>query len=223
MPEEFLISREKYLASGIHIGVKQRTKQMKPFVYKIRSDGLAVMNLTMIDQRIKTAAKLLANSKKILIVSRRSIAHDAIEKFSEIIGAKNVGGRFMPGMLTNSEYERFYEADLVVVVDPMADYQVLNEAVNARVPVVAVCDTFNETNNVDFVIPANNKGLRSLTLLFWLLAREVLKAKGEIKNDEEFKYEVDDFVNKESLEREANKRRKSMKGGRSRQRYTKRD
>ena len=224
MSEEFLIPREKYLASGIHIGMKQRTKQMSPFVYKIRSDGLAVMNLQTIDERLRIASKFLANSKKILIVSRKSVAHDAIEKFSELIGAKNVKGRFMPGMLTNPHYKDFYEAETVIVVDPMADYQVLNEAVSARVPVVAICDTLNETNNVDFIIPANNKGIRSLTLLFWILAREILKLRGEIKSDEEFKYTLDDFAKISDIEREPREVvRKSKRPARSKQRSSRRN
>ncbi len=217
MSEEFLIPREKYLASGIHIGMKQRTKQMAPFVYKVRSDGLAVMNLQVIDERIREAAKFLAGAKNILVVSRKSVSTKAIEKFSDMIVAKNMKGRFMPGMLTNPSYEDFYEADVVFVIDPAADYQVLTEAVNARVPVIAVCDTLNETKNVDFIIPANNKGARSLNLLFWLLTREVLKARGEIKGDDEFKPSLEDFEDesdvREGREAPARTRRPS---GRSR-------
>jgi small subunit ribosomal protein S2 len=222
MAEEFLIPKEKYLASGIHIGMKQRTKQMEPFIYKVRSDGLAVMNLKLIDERIKIAAKFLANSKKILIVSRKSIAHQAIEKFSEIVGAKSISGRFMPGMLTNPDYENFYEVDIVFVVDPMADYQVLDEAIHARVPVVAICDTFNETGDVDFIIPANNKGIRSLTLLFWILAREILKERGEIKSDEEFKYKLEDFAKKGAFDQGTKRKRITRKRPYSKQRRTRR-
>lgn len=198
MPVKFLIPREKYLASGIHIGMKQHTKQMRPFVYKIRPDGLAVMNLQMIDERIKTAAKFLARTKKILVVSRKSVAHDAMDKFSEVVAAKVVKGRFMPGMLTNPHYKQFYEADAVLLVDPISDYQVLKDATTARVPVVAICDTFNETNNIDLIIPANNKGIKSITLLFWLLAREILKERGEIKADKDFKYKVEDFAKEDA-------------------------
>ncbi len=205
MSEEFLVPQERYLASGIHIGTKQRTKQMRHFVYKIRPDGLAVMNLRIIDERIRIAAKFLARAKKILVVSRKSVAHHAIEKFSELVGAKTVKGRFMPGMLTNPHYENFYEADVVLIIDPMSDYQVLNEAVTARVPIVAICDTLNETNDVDIVIPANNKGIRSITLLFWLLAKEILKERGEIKADEDFKHKIEDFA-KEGAFRESRER-----------------
>ena len=218
MSEEFLVPQERYLAAGIHIGTKQSTKQMRYFVYKIRPDGLAVMNLRVIDERIRIAAKFLARAKKILVISRKSVAHDAIEKFAELVGAKTVKGRFMPGMLTNPHYENFYEADVVLIIDPMSDYQVLNEAVTARVPIVAICDTLNETSNVDIVIPANNKGIRSITLLFWLLAKEILKERGEIKSDEDFKHKVEDFA-KEGAFRESRERGRGYdRGGYSRPR-----
>ena len=220
MSEEFLIPREDYLASGIHIGMNQRTKHMQPFVYKVRPDGLAVMNLQIIDQRIRTAAKFLARAKKILVVSRKSVAHDAIGKFSEIVGVKAVRGRFIPGMLTNPHYEKFYETDAIIIVDPMSDYQALKEATDAHIPVVALCDTFNETNNIDLIIPSNNKGIRSITLIFWLLAREILKERGEIKTNEDFKYKIEDFVRERAFRRESrgNGRRRGSRGfARSRQ------
>lgn len=64
MPEKLLMPREDYLASGIHIGMKQRTADMKPYIYKIRADGLAVLNLGLIDERIRTAAKFCQNAKQ---------------------------------------------------------------------------------------------------------------------------------------------------------------
>jgi small subunit ribosomal protein S2 len=85
------------------------------------------------------------------------------------------------------------EADVVFIIDPMIDKQALEEAVKARVPVVAVCNSFNETRNVDLIIPANNKGKRALATLLWLLAREILKERGEIKSDRDFKVRIEDF------------------------------
>lgn len=194
MPVKFLIPRDQYLASGIHIGMKQRTKQMEEFIYKIRPDGLAVLNLKIVNERIQLAAKFLARAKKIIVVSRKTVAHSAVQKFAEIVGAHAVLGRFMPGTLTNPNYRDFYEADIILITDPMSDYQVLEEAIVARVPVVAICDTFNEVADVDLVVPANNKGKKSLATIYWLLAREMLKERGEIKKDEEFKYKVEDFM-----------------------------
>lgn len=197
MPIILLIPRQEYLASGIHIGMKQRTKDMKEFTYKVRPDGLAVLNLRKVDERIRAAAKFLSGLKNILVVSRKIIAFESMGKFSEIIGAKLITGRFMPGTLTNPQYRGFYEADVVFVVDPLIDRQVVKEATTARVPIVAICDTFNETRNIDLIIPANNKGRKALATLFWLLAREILKERGKIKSDKEFKHKIEGFSKEE--------------------------
>lgn len=193
MPVKLLIPKEQYLAAGIHIGMKQRTKQMKDFIYKIREDGLAVLNLKKIDDRIRVASTFLSGLKNILLASRKAVAKEAIEKFAEVTGSKAITTRFMPGTLTNPTYKNFFEADAIVIVDPLLDMQALQEAVKARVPIVAICDTFNETKDIDLIIPANNKGKKALAVLFWLLAREILKERKQISSDKEFKYQIDDF------------------------------
>ncbi len=193
MSEKLLMPKEEYLASGIHIGMKQKTDQMKDFIYKIREDGLAVLNLSKIDERIATAGKFLGRLQNVLIVTRKSIAFDPIRKFAEVTGTRVVAGRFMPGTLTNPAYKEFFEAQAVIIVDPLNDIQALKEATSARVPIVAVCDTFNEIKDIDLIIPANNKGKRSISTIFWLLAREILKERGAIKSDSEFKYTIQDF------------------------------
>jgi small subunit ribosomal protein S2 len=194
MATKLLIPRQQYLASGIHIGMKQKTKDMKEFIYKIREDGLSVLNLRKIDERIRVAAKFLSRHKKILVVSRKSSVQEGIKKFAEIIEAKAILGRFMPGTLTNPAYKEYFEAEIVFIIDPLIDYQALREAVNARIPVVAVCDTINETKNIDLIIPANNKGKKALATLLWLLAREILKERKEIKSDSEFNLKPEDFA-----------------------------
>ncbi|MFH8086574.1 MAG: 30S ribosomal protein S2 [Candidatus Aenigmatarchaeota archaeon] len=194
MASKLLIPRQQYLASGIHIGMKQKTKDMKEFIYKVREDGLSILNLKKIDERIRIAAKFLARHKKILIVSKRSSVQEGIRKFAELIGAKAVLGRFMPGTLTNPSYKGYYEAEIVFLLEPLIDNQALKEAVKARIPVVAVCDTINETKNIDLIIPANNKGKKALATLLWLLAREILKERKEIKSDAEFNFKVEDFA-----------------------------
>ncbi len=102
----------------------------------------------------------------------------------------------MPGTLTNPQYKNFFEADAVLIVDPLIDHQILRESAKARVPIVAICDTFNETRNIDLILPANNKGKKALATLFWLLAMEILKERGEIKSDKEFSYKIEDFGGK---------------------------
>jgi len=195
MVEDLLIPKQEYLSAGIHIGMKSGTKDMKKFIYKVREDGLSILNLQLLDERIRVAAKFLANIEKILVVGRKLNAHTAIRKFSEVVGCDCIIGRFMPGTLTNPKYEKFMEPEVILLTDPLSDRQALKEAVAMRIPVVALCDTFNETKNVDLIIPCNNKGKRSLALVYWLLAREILKNRGK----KSFEYTLEDFMEGEEV------------------------
>jgi len=186
--EKLLIPREKYLSSGVHIGMTNKTADMKKFIYKIRPNGLAVLNIGLLDKRIECAANLLANTKRILVVSRKEIGHEPAKKFAEVIGAKCVTGRFMPGSLTNPTYKKFFEPAVVIVTDPLADKQTIKEAVQMRLPIIGLADTFNETSYIDIIIPCNNKGKKSLALVYWLLAKQIKEGR-----DEEFKLEPKDF------------------------------
>jgi small subunit ribosomal protein S2 len=102
-------------------------------------------------------------------------------------------GRFIPGTLTNPNLTKYIEPELLVLTDPAADAQALKEAVSVGIPVIGFCDANNETKNVDFIIPANNKGRRSLAVVYWLLTRETLKERGDIKNNDEYSTTIEDF------------------------------
>lgn len=193
MGKPLLLSRQKYLAAGVHIGMKSKTKDMKKFIYRVREDGLAVLNLSLLDERIRVVAKFLAKANRILVVGRKENAWQPIKKFAEVVGCDYVIGRFMPGTLTNPNYEKFLEPDVILLTDPLSDRQALREAVKVRIPIIAICDTFNETRNIDIVIPSNNKGKKALATVYWLLAREVLKERKKIKKSEDFKYTIEDF------------------------------
>jgi len=216
MQEDLLIPRAEYLSAGVHIGMRQRTGDMREFIFKIRPDGLAVLDIKKLDDRIKVASKFLANKKKILAVSRRGVGIKAAQKFTEFVEGKAVAGRFYPGTLTNPSYEKFYQPDVVIVMDPLIDSQAVQEAVDERIPVIALCDTFNETKNLDLVLPTNNKGKRAVALIFWLLTRETMKAKGIIKTDDEYTAKVEDFEGTETYEDRAQEEKKSEKKDKSR-------
>jgi len=192
---ELLVDEETYLTAGVHIGTQVKNKDMMKFVYKVRNDGLYILDVRQTDERIRLAAKLFAGyePKDILVVAQRQYAQKPAAKFAEIIGAKVVAGRFIPGTLTNPSLPRYLEPRIIFANDPSADAQALREAVKSRIPVVALCDANNRTSYVDMVIPTNNKGRRALAFIYWLLAREVLKARGELKSDDEYKYTIDDF------------------------------
>ncbi len=188
-----LVERTEYLSAGVHIGMKSCTKYLRKFIYKIRDDGLAVFNLRKVDSRIAIAANFLAGFENILVVSRKNNAAEAITKFAEVTGSNAIAGRFSPGTLTNPSYKHFFEPDVVISIDPIVDENVIKEAKKKRIPMIALCDTFNEASDVDFIIPANNNGKKSLALIFMLLARELLRKRGKIKKDSDFKYTIEDF------------------------------
>ena len=193
--EGLLVPEDVYLTSGVHIGTQQKSADMKAFIYKVRTDGLYVLDIKKTDERIRNAAKFLARFKPetILVVAARQYGQKPARMFAKAIGAKVLAGRFVPGTLTNPNLEDFLEPDAVVVTDPAADQQALQEALNVNLPVVGLCDANNETRFVDLIIPTNNKGRRALATIYWLLTREVLKARGVVKADEDFTATIDDY------------------------------
>ena len=192
---KFLVQQDSYLKSGIHIGTKFKTKHMEKFIYKTRPDGLSVLNLKKIDERIKIAADFISHyePKDILVVSRRENGWKPVRLFGKLTGAKVFAGRYPPGILTNPKLKKFIEAKVILVTDAWPDRNAINDAVKMSIPVVALCDTNNQSNNIDLVVPCNNKGKKSLGLFFYILTREFLKNKGHIKSDDEFKEPLEDF------------------------------
>ena len=189
------VPEETYMTSGAHIGTRQKTANIKDFIYKVRNDGLYIIDVKKTDARIKTAAKFLAkfDPNNVLIVSVRQYGQKPIRMLADNTGMQVLDGRFRPGTLTNPNSKGYLEPELLIVTDPLADAQALHEAKNIGIPVLGLCDTNNETKYLDLVIPTNNKGRRALALVYWLLTREILKQKGEIKKYEDFKATVEDF------------------------------
>ena len=190
-----MVSEETYMTSGVHIGTRQKTADIKEFIYKVRNDGLYIIDVKKTNERIKAAAKFLAkyDPSKILAVSVRQYGQKPVRKLGEATGIQVLDGRFQPGTLTNPNAKTFLEPEIILLTDPLADIQALHEAKNIGIPVLALCDTNNETKYIDYVIPTNNKGRRALALIYWLLARAILLERGKIKSDEEFTTTVEDF------------------------------
>ncbi|MBS3114393.1 30S ribosomal protein S2 [Candidatus Woesearchaeota archaeon] len=198
MPQEekFLVPRDVYLKSGIHIGTKFRTKYMEQFIYKTRPDGLSVLNLQKIDERIRIAAAFLAQyaPEDILVICRRENGWKAVELFGKLAGIRVFAGRYPPGILTNPNLEEYTEAKIVMVADAWPDRNAVLDAVKIGMPVIALCDTNNQSNFIDLVVPCNNKGKKSLGLLFYILTKEFLMLKGKLKEGEELKEKLEDFT-----------------------------
>ncbi|WP_054841262.1 30S ribosomal protein S2 [Thermococcus peptonophilus] len=194
--EEYLVPLDQYLAAGVHIGTQQKTKDMKKFIYRVRQDGLYVLDVRKTDERLRVAGKFLARfdpPESILAVSVRLYGQRPVKKFGEVTGARAIPGRFLPGTMTNPQVKNFIEPDVLIVTDPRADHQALKEAVEIGIPIVALVDTENFLSYVDLAIPTNNKGRKALALIYWILAREVLYNRKEIESREDFKIPVEDF------------------------------
>ena len=193
--KELLIDEDTFLTCGVHIGTKQKSKDMEPYVYKVRDDGLRILNVNMTSEKVVEAAQFLKDfePKDVLVVSARQYGWKPATKFAESCGFECIAGRFTPGRLTNPEMRFFIEPKAIVLTDPAADAQAFREATNISIPVIAMCDSNNLTSNVDIVIPGNNKGRRSLALIYWLLSREILRIRGELGADEDLEETIDDF------------------------------
>jgi small subunit ribosomal protein S2 len=202
--EELLLPRDTLLSAGIHIGTRMKTRDMEPFIYRVRPDGLFVLDVKRTDDRLRVAGKFLARYEpaKVCIAATRLYAHEPVKKFCESTGATPLTGRFIPGMLSNPQYPNRVDPEVIVVSDPRADAQAVKEASVVGIPIVALCSTDNEFTGVDFVIPTNNKGRRALAVIFWLLARQILRERGELQADQNPKLTIEDFEAKISREEE---------------------
>ena len=189
--EQLLVPNEEYLKAGIHIGTKFKTKYMENFIYKTRSDGLSVLNITSIDERIRYAANMLSTyaPEDIIIVSRRENGWKAVRMFEKITGARVFAGRYPPGILTNPQLKNFTEAKIMLVTDAWPDRNAVQDAIKVGIPVIALCDTNNQANNIDLVVPCNNKGKKSLGLFFYILTKLYCEARSM-----EFSSTIDDFT-----------------------------
>ncbi len=204
-PEEtLLLPRDTLLSAGIHIGTRMKTLDMEPFIYRVRPDGLFVLDVKKTDDRIRTTAKFLSRYEhsKVAVAATRLYAHEPVRMFCKLTGATPLIGRFIPGQLSNPQYKNRVDPEVIVVSDPRADAQAVKEASAVGIPIVALCSTDNEFAGVDLVIPTNNKGRRALAVIFWLLARQVLRERGELGPDKDPPVTIEDFEAKVTREEE---------------------
>jgi len=199
---------QKMLACHVHLGTKNVSAAMKKYVHNRTKDGINIIDLHMTWEKLILAARVIVaveNPQDVTVCATRLFGGRAILKFSHYVGTNYLAGRFVPGTFTNQIQAKFLQPRVLIVTDPRTDHQALKEARLVNIPVIAFCDTDAPLQYVDIVIPCNNRGKNAIGMMYWLLAREVLRMRGQIPRSVPWEVKVDLFFYRdpdEALKRE---------------------
>lgn len=191
------------IACKSHIASKNITTHMTPYAYGRMEDGSYVFNPKMTLEKIRLAARIICgieNPADVCVVASRLYGQRAVLKFAKYTGATALPTKFTPGTFTNQIQKKFLEPRLLIITDPITDHQAIMESSYVNIPVIAICDADSPLRYIDVAIPANNKGIQQIGIIYWMLAREVLRIRGTISYKKEWDVMPDLFFYRENAD-----------------------
>ena len=194
-----VISMKQLLEAGVHFGHQTRrwNPKMAPYIYTERN-GIHIIDLQksvgMVDDAYDVIFDIAQQGGTILFVGTKKQAQDAIASEAERCGMFYVNERWLGGMLTNfktvqtriarlKEIEKM-EADGTFDLLPKKEvtglkkeHICIQEAHALGIPLVGVCDTNCDPDELDYVIPGNDDAIRAVKLIVAKMADAVIEAK----------------------------------------------